>query len=478
MPGRHPSTWGLALLLALAGCGPATVTAEGGGGGGRPGSPLAVDGSSVGLDLAVPVVPDAAVGETGGISAPGQGQACARENVAAQLTPVDLLLLLDTSGSMAEKAGTRSRLELANEALVSFIKDGRSTGLGVGLQIFPQHRSCPDDGTCFLPSPGGCRVLSVCLAPKASLASGVACDGPGDDPCPAGTTCTPLGRCSISGGDCAVMGQPCASGVAGDMCGVRPRQCRLGPSVRGTCTVADYQKVMVPIADLPGAAVRLTGAIETRVPIGGTPMAPALKGALAYLTERQMTSPERRAVLVLISDGVPEGCGDVPGIVTDMMAASARPQPISTYVVGVFADSDPPAGRAAVTQFATAGGTGTPFIISANEQLAEKFLAALTQIRGAALSCDLAIPRPSAGQIDFAKVNVQVNGSAGARDLTYVERRDRCDTVPDGWYYDVPPAGGATPARVVLCPAACDKLKADPKGAIDLVFGCRSRTVD
>src|SRR6185436_10013735 len=265
--------------------------------------------------------------------------------------------------------------------------------------------------------------------------------------------------------------QPCQGGVAGDMCGARPRQCRFGPSAKGSCEAADYQTPIVPMTDLPGGRARLVGAMDSRLPIGGTPMGAAVKGALMHLSTRPAT---RRTSLVLVSDGVPQGCLEtVANIANDLRAAAMRTPPISTYVVGVFADTDPPESRTTMATLATAGGTGMPFIISANEQLSEKFLAALSQIRGAALSCDLPIPKPSSGQIDYGKVNVHVEGGGAPVDLVYVERADRCGITANGWYYDVDPTT-ATPTRVQLCPGVCDRLKADPKASIEVRFGCKS----
>jgi hypothetical protein len=43
----------------------------------------------------------------------------------------------------------------------------------------------------------------------------------------------------------------------------------------------------------------------------------------------------------------------------------------------------------------------------------------------------------------------------------------------NGWYYDVDPAAD-TPTHVQLCPGVCEKLKADPKAAIEVRFGCQS----
>ena len=480
------------VALALFGCNPPSIMGPGGkaGGGGAGGTGGGAGTSDAGATMppgggpgAPAPIPPARDGGADGVGAappwPTEGvERCAHDVRTAKLSPIDLMLVLDASGSMAEKVAGRNRWEMARDALAAFLRDGRSSGLGVAISLFPRHvRTCNDDGTCFLPSPGGCRIFSACLAPNASIASGEACGAPGDDPCPAGTTCTQLGRCTISGGDCVGTG-PCPSGVANDVCGARPRQCRLGPSSRGSCTAADYREPAVPFVELPAAEPRLTGAMETRLPLGATPLGPAVDGALAYLTAQMPMRAGRRAALVIVSDGVPEGCiTDVPAIYASLRAASARNPPITTYVVGVFAGNEPPMARMITDQLAVAGGTATPFIVSANEQLTEKFLAALNQIRGVAVPCDLPIPMPTMGQIDFGKVNVRVSGGGGPIDLVYVGRRDRCDVTRDGWYYDVDPMT-ATPGRVHLCPGVCERLKADPRGTVEVHFGCKTRIIE
>ena len=63
-----------------------------------------------------------------------------------------------------------------------------------------------------------------------------------------------------------------------------------------------------------------------------------------------------------------------------------------------------------------AGGSGTPFVVEPGQNLSQKFLEALNQIRGAALACEFQIPRPQAGTLDFGKVNVRYSGGATSED--------------------------------------------------------------
>jgi hypothetical protein len=96
------------------------------------------------------------------------------------------------------------------------------------------------------------------------------------------------------------------------------------------------------------------------------------------------------------------------------------------------------------------------------------FAAALSQIRGASLACEYALPQPPAGQtLDYEKVNVQYSaGGAAAQTLKY---SDGCAS-GDGWRYD----DAKNPTKILLCPAACDKAKADTSAKVDLVLGCQT----
>jgi hypothetical protein len=102
------------------------------------------------------------------------------------------------------------------------------------------------------------------------------------------------------------------------------------------------------------------------------------------------------------------------------------------------------------------GGSGSALLINDSAaDLGDKFLAALNAIRGSALPCELNIPRPSSGTIDYAKVNVRYNGAAGPDDLRYVGSAAGCDPARGGWYYDTDPAAGTpTTIRVLRTPPA------------------------
>ena len=199
----------LALALGFAAsCDPARVSSPGnagtsGGGAGAPGGGGPGGGGPGGGGGSSFVLPDAAAG--GAMDAAATNQRCAEEAHQAEIVPVDLMLLLDASGSMTESAGMGNKWEAAQSALSAFVRDPRSAGLGAGLQFYPggRERSCMTDMDCGAMSTGSfyCRPRQACIGPG-GLIGASACGGPNGGTCTAGTTCTNIGRCATSGADC------------------------------------------------------------------------------------------------------------------------------------------------------------------------------------------------------------------------------------------------------------------------------------
>ena len=474
---RPSRAWAAALLL---GCHSGAVTSN---------VPPPADGASSAAGDAFVFQPgDASVVEAGSGPLPDE-RTCAEQVHAAQPVPVDLLLLVDASSSMADVvAGGRSKQALVRDALVAFVGDPRSAGLGIGLQYFPlpQWTECGSDADCgpFDSSSGkpewfGCRQRTVCAPPRAPLGTAVNICAPASAAadCNNGTSCIPLGYCSASGWFCFSAGDPCQSGTAGDTCKAFPRVCN-GSQI---CNPRLFRELAIPIADLPGAARALTIELKARETSGATPMGPAIEASLAHLAERAPSHPGRTAALVLATDGVPQGCGpadDIATIAARVSAAAAARPAVTTYVIGVIDKADPNVGPGqALAQLASAGGTGAPFLLSPAADLTQTFLAALESIRGRALPCEFSISKNDVGLVDFGRVNLRFRGASGDRDILYVGKADRCDPVRGGWYYDVDPMVG-TPTRVITCPATCVALKSDTQGRIDLRFGCKTRVIE
>jgi Mg-chelatase subunit ChlD len=411
---------------------------------------------------------------------PGMNQ-CAAEAHDGKMVPLDLLFMVDISGSMGDLAGDKTKWVAVRDALVAFLKDNRSAGLGVGLHFFPPPaKRCTNSAECTGGFNDECEERGLCtvgttinqMANTCNAAEEKTCFGFGAN----GLTCTSVGQCAKTGLYCTGIGTPCAGGMAGDTCQARPKICLANSA--SLCNATFYATPTVTFADLPGNEPMLTTALMDVVPNGSTPTAAAVEGAIRHLSTRAMADATRKPVLVLATDGLPQGClpantitaaaGHLAAGFAGQMGAAGIP----TYVIGVFNDRELAQANPALMQLATAGGTMTPFVLTAGQDLGQRFIDTLNQIRGQALGCEFMIPMPKMGLIDYRKVNVRMTAAAGAEDLVYVGSADKCDPNRGGWHYDADPASGGTPTRVRLCEASCKKVKAEAAARVELLFGC------
>src|SRR5262245_2010030 len=168
---------------------------------------------------------------------------CAEQAVAARRL-LDTYLLVDTTASMAAiaESTTSSKLKLVRNAIIDFLKDPKSADLGVGLNFFPIQ-------------PPECETDSDCMSYE-------------------------LQWCKPAPGDrhwCAVEG------------------CKVGEFTRRIVAIGDLSKNLAPLEATLGAK----GAY------GGNNDATALEGTFGYLQTHAAANPNRRVVLVYVSDGLP-----------------------------------------------------------------------------------------------------------------------------------------------------------------------------
>lgn len=386
--------------------------------------------------------------------------ACASLTARAERVPLELVVALDSSGSMADvaSAGT-TKWSAVTRALAAALSDARSTGITASLQFFP----IPVPGV-----PATCRYASECGAygpctRRACLAPGpmTYCDF--DDDC-IGGPCVDLGMCADGSALC-VPGQAggCASAAPCEL--VTAGECLAADS----CDASRYAAVSVPPTNLPSGAASLAAAMSARALRGETPTGPALSGAITLALARRKATGGREAAVLMVTDGLPTGCSPQSTSGLAALAANGVASSVPTFVLGVFAPSEAATAHGALDAIAAAGGTGTASIVGTTPSVGADLATALDRVRTAALGCRYDLPRPDAGTVDPDAVNVSISmHGAKARTAHRVPHASACDG-GDEWTYE---GGGTEPLRIALCPAACDAVGKDPSAEVSIVLGC------
>jgi hypothetical protein len=194
---------------------------------------------------------------------------------------------------------------------------------------------------------------------------------------------------------------------------------------------------------------------------GGTPVFEALSGAYAWIAKHGASV---QPVVLLVSDGKPEGCpGDTLPAIEALVAKASAEGDVRTFAIGLDA-----ALEADLDVVAKAGGTGEAIVVGKADLEAE-LGAALAAVKISPVSCELDLPPPpDQGTLDPSLVNVCYAPGGGASDgFAHVASSAECGA-QGSWYYD----DDAMPTKVVLCPSTCQLVQADARARIDVVFGC------
>jgi hypothetical protein len=241
-------------------------------------------------------------------------------------------------------------------------------------------------------------------------------------------------------------------------------------SSTGLCdTATAYSTPAIPIAVLPGNALAVSNSIAATMPIGNTPTSPALQGAVLYAQKYVKDTPARYAAIVLVTDGLPNGCNSTLAATSAVaQAAFAATPSIKTYVVGLGATAN-------LDQIALVGSGGESHYIPAAGDIAGVVTDALGKVAHAS-NCAYTIPTG----VDPNLVNVEIDtGAMVTRIGRVVDASDGGPACPaqGGWYYDRD--SSANPTRIVLCRSSCDVVERSPDasappmtGSVKILIGC------
>ena len=200
----------------------------------------------------------------------------------------------------------------------------------------------------------------------------------------------------------------------------------------------------------------------------GTPISAALGGALSWAAAQRVAAPQENAVVVLVTDGQPNGCDNeitnIATLASDALASSN----VRTYAIGLTGSQE-----SDMDAIAAAGGTTKGIFISDGATAKQDLLDALAAIRGSILDCDFEMPKANDGkQVDPSKINVNYTPAGGTRmTLGRVPDAAGCGTVP-GWYYD----NDQNPTRILLCPASCNSASVEVDATLEVQLGCVTET--
>lgn len=237
-----------------------------------------------------------------------------------------------------------------------------------------------------------------------------------------------------------------------------------------SCATTSYEKPAVPLTPLPNATP-FTNAMPDTKHLGNTdqatPTLPALKGLLPVAKANADAHPEAKTIVVLITDGSPMQCsGNNLENIGNEVEKYKDSVPTHVILVGISKKTQPK-----WDVIAEKGGSGKSILVDVGDPTAteKQLFDTIDEIRLKSVSCELDIPAPPSGQtLDFDKINVSYTPGGGAKKPLGYDAK--CES--DGWRFD----DANKPTKIVLCTSLCDAVKEDPKGAVDVEFGCARRT--
>ncbi len=290
----------------------------------------------------------------------------------------------------------------------------------------------------------------------------------------------------------------------------------LFPLATGTCAGGAYDTPVVPMRHIldPVQSQAIASALSSNGPGGarggggaGSSRNPH-RGRSARRRELLHAVPgeqhnRRKCVVVLITDGAPNGCAEDTATLTGIVADGYANAGIMTFTIGMdgadfnLLDAIAVAGHSDCTPTVagneacnvTAGGTTLDDALALIRNTVTT-VSTTTEIQNVVqstqLPCEFSIPAPPSGQeFDRDKVNVNFVDGTAETILRVASASDCANFGGKGWYYDEP----NNPTKIELCPGTCSEVKAasgdggsmsvDPSlgsgPRVDILLGCASK---
>jgi Mg-chelatase subunit ChlD len=257
------------------------------------------------------------------------------------------------------------------------------------------------------------------------------------------------------------------------------------PSVaqEGDTCLRNEQAVPIALLGESSSEARLAweSAVAEVVPEGATPTHGAYLFGVEQLTGTKL---EGTRVILLITDGTPT-CTLACECTEDNVPVDSQPlideaseafaNGVRTFVIGSPGSEET---REVLSELASEGGTARSdcdnagpdychFDMTTEPDLAKGLADALKQIGMSLRSCEYPIPAPPAGQaLDPTLVNVLYTPDGA--DTETIARDPSSNDCNEGWQY------AADGEHIVLCGQACERVRDEPNGTVEVLFGCET----
>jgi hypothetical protein len=174
--------------------------------------------------------------------------------------------------------------------------------------------------------------------------------------------------------------------------------------------------------------------------------------------------PDAALHIVVITDDE----SDLPAATFSASMAALHPRPYSVHAIaGISPAESCDIAEVGNEYLSIAASTGGQALSICAPDYSMLFDALEDAVRSTTSPCEFELPSPPTGQtldVDAVQVLLTPAGTA-ARELPRTDALAACST-NEAWGY----VAGATPARVALCPSACDTLRLG--GDLSIRFGC------
>lgn len=242
--------------------------------------------------------------------------------------------------------------------------------------------------------------------------------------------------------------------------GTCPNSCSSTACATGNVALGTLTKSSAP-SDMQEQAI--ISAIALATPASdGTPMYPALEGALTAAQTYTATHPTEQSAVVLMTDGEPTQCDTSIGNMALLAQTAYEGTGVRTFTIGIQG-----VAPGVLDQIAAAGNGATYHVgDGAGVPVESLVLQAIYDIKQALLPCTF--PLDMSEDFDEQTVGVTFTKNDGSQlDLIRVSGAAACG--PGGGYYMDDPL---QPTAVSLCPSTCTAVQGEIGGRIDVQGGC------